>query len=197
MKIVTLWYDSDIQNPAEFDSAWTLYSFSRRHTSFKDPSEFFPDGKPSIGLRRKLEVGTAFLLSYYEHGNSVWSLRGTGPKCQFDSVDVAGILLCKEPKNMGAKTLEARRTDAGYFVDIYTAWCNGDGYGYQIEEEVTLPCGHKEIKDVDSCYGFYGTEVAHMAQQVKSVVGNDEIVVRGEAAMLAKFHDFGRVVEAT
>ena len=186
MKTLTLHHDSDIQNPSEFDGSWTLYSFSRRHASYRDPSEFFPNGRPSIGLRRKLEVGTAFVLSYFEHSGCKWSLRGKGPKCQFDSVDVAGILIWENSvKDMGAKTKEQRAQDAEYFLTIYTDWCNGNGYGYDVTDE--------KGELLDSCFGFYGSEIAHMAEQVREVVGKDVLVeVKGEARDLAGHYNFGQ-----
>lgn len=201
MKIVRLEYDRDAENPANYDGQWTIYSFGRRHCNYKDPDDFFEsrkvDGRwvhvpKSIGLRRKLETGTAFLLSYYEHGACQWSLAGTGPQCQWDSVSFAGLLVWEHPvKDMGAKTYAEREKDAEQFLETYTNWCNGYVYGYIIEEEVTLPCGHTETKDVDSCWGFF--EPKHMAEEVRvNVEPGEEVKFIGEAAWLADYNDFGQ-----
>ena len=193
MKIVTLLHDSDLENPSDFEGAWTLYSFGRRHVNHRDPEDFFPNGKPSLAIRRKLAVGTAFVLSYYEHSGCAWSLRGQGTQCRFDSVDVAGILVWEHnPKDMGAGTLEARAADAEGFLKTYNAWANGDGYGYQVEEVITQPCGHTEVKDVDSCFGFYGLDLEYMAERVRAAVGGDTVEIRGEAKDMADVYDFGR-----
>jgi hypothetical protein len=79
---------------------WKLYSFNPKHSHFKHPKELglgpldeFGDPrveKPS--LARKLKRGTAFILSYYEHGTSMWFLRGDyvpGVEFQWDGVRVA------------------------------------------------------------------------------------------------------------
>ena len=184
MKTVTLMNDDSPENPADFRGAWKLYSFSRKFASFEDPENFFPDGKPSIGLRRKLDTGLAFVLSYFEHGNCVWSRKGTGPQCQWDNVQVAGILIWEhKPKDMGAKSYDDRAKDADGFLEMYTCWCNGEVYGYSVEEEVMLPCGHTETKFIDSCFGFYGNDMSYMAEQIREALdGETEFEIKGEAS---------------
>jgi hypothetical protein len=193
MKIVTLMNDISPENPCDDSEGWKLYSFGRRHSNHRDPESFFPNGKPSIGLRRKLAVGTAFLLSYFEHGNSVWSLQGDGPKDQWDSVHMAGLLVWEgKAKDLGPP--EKREEYAEAFLEVYTCWCNGEVYGYSVEDVKTLPCGHKdEPTDVDSCFGFYGNDLEHMAEEVRAAVdGDPEVEIRGEASDLAGFRDFGQ-----
>jgi hypothetical protein len=192
MKILTIEYDGDIENPCDMESQWKAYSFGRRHSSYTDPEEFFPNGKPTLAIRRKLEVGTAFVLSYHEHGACEWSLQGTGVQCRWDTVNVAGLLVWEHPlKELGPKTLEARTKDAAFFLKIYTGWCNGYGYYYRVEEVVKLPCGHTETNIVDSCGGFYSTDTAYMFEQIREAVGDDQDVkVRGQAGDLAQYHEY-------
>jgi len=170
MRTVEIWHDQDAPNPMDNDGSWKLYSFSTRHVNFKHPDEF-----RGIGFTRKLQVGTAFLLSYYEHGNCVWSLRNEGPQCQWDSVRTAGILVWEEsPSNMGAKTLEERAKDARAFLKDYTAYCNGECYGYTITDE------QGEI--INSCGGYFDLdwikeEIAlYTAGQETKQVGDIQLV---------------------
>lgn len=134
--------------PSEFDG-WQLYSFNVNHSSFKHPSEF--DFKHNIGLRRKLKVGTAFFLSYYEHGDCIWRLQDIvkpTPYTAWDTTYYGGILIWEEPiKNLGAKTLEDRQKDASAFLDIYTNWANGAVYSYFINDE--------DEKEIAHGTGFY------------------------------------------
>jgi len=189
MKIVTLMYDHGAESPADFDGTWTLHSFNRRHKSYAGPDQFFPDGKPTIGLRRKLDVGLAFVLSYFEHGPCRWSRHGTGPQCQWDNVDVAGVLIWEHaPKDMGAKSYADRAKDADQFLDTYTAWANGEVYGYAVSEVVTLPCGHTETRDLDSCFGYFGNDLEYMASLIRESINGDlEIEFRGEARDLGPY----------
>jgi len=87
--ILTIEYDQDTESPLA-DSDWEMYSFNSRHSNFKHPTSFFP---PDLGLLRKLEVGTAFVLSCYMHGNACWSLQGEGPQCPWDTAQTAGLLM--------------------------------------------------------------------------------------------------------
>jgi len=183
-----LFYSDVDDNPSEYDS-WKLYSFSRKHVNYRHLDNFLP---PGLGLRRKLEVGTAFLLSYYEHGQCVWSLQDEGPQCRWDTVNCAGILLWEQsPKNLGAKTLEARREDARQFLKTYTAWCNGECFGYILYE------GNTEDEEVDSCSGFYDPE--EMAESVRLAAEGRRVEIvptngGSDASSLADSYEFGQNV---
>jgi hypothetical protein len=43
--------------------------------------------------------------------------------------------------------------------ELYTRWCNGEVYGYEVERIVACPaCGVETPEPVDSCWGFYGLD---------------------------------------
>ncbi len=159
-------HDPFMEDPSDDDLQWKLYSFNTRNTNFKEPSELGlgEDGKiTNPGLRQKLKVGLAFFLSYYEHGNCMWMIADgpipAGVEFQWDGTRVAGLLIWEHrPDEIGGKTREDRMKDAAGFVDTYTKWCNGEGYGYA----VLKPCGScgKDNEVLDSCYGFYSIEEA-------------------------------------
>jgi hypothetical protein len=172
--------DPDLENPTEWDGQWTVYSFGRRHLSYKDPEELGlslergEDGKPKVlnpGLRRKLEVGLAFFLSYYEHGGSVWSLIGEGPQCRWDTVSLAGLLVWEHPpKELGAKSREDRAKDARRFLETYNAWSNGDGMGYVVEDVVECDRHEQHYEHLDSCWGFYGNDRDHLFDSILAAI---------------------------
>lgn len=163
---VTIEVDSDVESPMDEDCQWTLYSFNSRHSNYRDPealglgplNEFGEVAIPSLGLRRRLHVGTAFIVSYYEHGDCKWGLQGGVPSCPWDSRRVAGLLVWERPiKELGASALKdaherylMRRKYAEGFLESYTAWSNGDCYWYSIEDAAG--------ETVDSCGGFIGVE---------------------------------------
>ncbi len=191
--IVTIEQDQDPLNPMDEDGQWKLYSFSRKHVNYEDPEtlglgDLGLDGRPVVrnpGLRRKLERGLAFFVSYYEHGGCAWSRLGKGPQCPFDSVRIAGLLIWEDPaSNMGAKTFEDRAKDADAFLESYTAWCNGEAYGYSIEDP------EEEVED--SCWGFLAPDMPYMFECIKSAVGERPVRFVDETLYLAKAHWKGR-----
>lgn len=153
---VTVQHDPDTEDPSNNgdDGRWKIYSFCKRHVNFKDPEEFLIDQDTETvkaEIQAKLESGLAFFLSYYEHGLCMWSLAGTGPQCQWDSVSKAGIAIWEEPEeNNGAKTYDDRAKDCKVELEEYTDWCNGNCYYYRI----TTKKG-KEIGSSGSIIGDY------------------------------------------
>ena len=178
MKTLTIGYDHDVERPDSTYDGWKPISFSRRHNNFVHPDHYCLSKPENIGLRRKLEVGLAFWLSYYEHGLCRWSLRGEGSQCRWDSVDIAGLLIWTgKPSDMGARTYEDRAKDARNFLEEYTDWCNGNCYWFSLED-------HQKI--LDSCGGFIGTEPLTEAIN-EALDDSDRVMVKGEAADLAPY----------
>jgi hypothetical protein len=172
-------HDDSPESPMEWDGQWTFVDFNDRHIHYKDPDQYLIRGKDgvvgaTIGLRRKMQVGLAFIVSCYEHGSSLYSLLGKGTQCQWDTTQYAGMLIWEHPpKDMGAKTYEDRKKDAESFLDTYNKWANGWVYGYSLE---TLTG-----KLVDSCWGFY--EAEYMTDQMDhEFKPGDRIKITGDSA---------------
>lgn len=138
--IATVTYDEYPDCPTE----WTdvrIVSFNRRHTAFAHPEEVGiagvnEYGEPKvmcIGLRTKLKFGTAFVLSYYEHGACEWSLYPGGVRCRWDSAPVAGILYLDDTHGM---RYDKRKAYAEAWLKEYTQWCNGEVYTVECDGEV-------------------------------------------------------------
>jgi hypothetical protein len=174
---VCLSYDEFAESPSEWEG-WELYSFCSRHSSFKaiDLSE----------IQDKLDSGEAFILSYFEHGNCVWSLQGTGPQCPWDSVDVAGVLIWEDDVTNLPDTYEERRKWATSFVETYTAWANGQVFYYDILDE--------EGDSVDACGQFMGDDLDYMFEEIGHHIRPfDKVEFVGEAAYLADYHEFKKL----
>lgn len=157
--LVHVGYDDDTESPSDREAGWgfRLISFGRRHVNHEDPSKFFGDnGRPVLWLRNKLKAKTAFFLSYYEHGLCRWPLSGEGPHCQWDSVDVAGLLLWEGKAKDLHPLPQPRVAAARAFLEEYTDWCNGECYWYSIEDADTG-------EEVDSCGGFIGWDAVREA----------------------------------
>jgi len=163
--VIGIHHDPDCENPLEeWDGQWALYSFHRDHSSTgSDLDKWVEDDKPTIALRKKLSVGLAFVLDYYEHGGFMWSLAGSGPQCQFDTANGAGILVWEnKPSDMGAKDFLSRRKDAQSALDTYNAWGNGQCYGFSIETD--------EGEHLDSCFGHIGPDMEYMFDEIRAIV---------------------------
>jgi len=167
-------YDHDTECPSDW-GRWKLVSFSKRHASFSGPAAYIAGlnqfGEPipaNIGIRRRLQAGTAFVLSYFEHGQCVWSLMGEGPQCRWDGVPVAGILLWDGGTPPPA---EHREADARQFLRTYTAWANGECYWYALEDD--------QGETIDSCGGFFGLEDALRIARAALPVGHEITDVAG------------------
>jgi len=154
-------HDAFALNPCE-DDGWKAYSFNSRHGNFRHPDEFYNvtwdeeyrqwNWTPKIGVRRQLDVGTAFELSYSEHGPGTgkWGIFGRIYLPDFDSCRHAGIMIWQEPvKNLGPKKYEDREKDAESFIKEYTEFCNGSCYCYTVYFE--------DDEKENSCI-FYGSD---------------------------------------
>lgn len=178
--------DDSPENPSDNDG-WKVFSFNPRHASYQNPNTFLTgeldaDGKPEIhdeDLRKKMDAGLAFFLSYYEHGPCVWALLDQAPKCRFDGTRFAGVLIWGQPEaDIGAKDPGARALDAGGFLDTYTKWCNGYVYGYNVDDP--------EGKIDAGCWGFY--DLDQMFHEIKEAVGDREVTWEGPAKDLVEHH---------
>jgi hypothetical protein len=160
--------DVDPEDPHDW-SDWVLRSFSRRHRNFVAPTtQLLHD------LKDRLQRRLAFTVSYYEHGPCTWSLRGSGPQCQWDTVQNAGVVEWIGPASGLPRTYKAREQSVKTFLETYTSYCNGEVYAFSVEDE------YGDV--VDSCGGFYSP--SDLVRQVKVVVGDKHFAVQGQAAFL-------------
>lgn len=192
MLTLTVEHDPDTPNPVdhdEYDQAWTFVSFSRRDSAYKDPCQYIQGRNQygevipaNIGIQRKLQVGTAFLLSNYSHGLTNWYLKGEDPmKCRWDSTDVAGILLWEHDPKLLPKTYEEREKFARAIVEEYTKWANGETYWY---------CLDREDEQIESCGGFIGYE--ELNREIQSLLKdypNEEIQLKGDCACVVELEE--------
>ena len=155
---ITVYPDGDASSPLDWCEMGTILSLNRRHGNF-DPNGIDdaiannPDAVP---------------LSYYEHTLSRWSVAGELPapcRCPWDSVPFAGVWLPDDQtlasaRNYGGWTRrQFMRIRARQACEVYTQWCNGDIYGFEIARIALCPCcGEDKEEPVESCWGFYGLE---------------------------------------
>ena len=181
---VKTWHDPDTEGPNDWDGIFQLVSFNTRHTSFRDTSDVFRCDEcgdvPGDDYHGDIPADAdewerenyhaykpaeeiAFMLNYYEHGLCRWYVApGASPvDMQWDGVYNAGVLLLNigadERAWWDAKPEDEKREVAESWVREYTAWANGETYGYTIEKRAgTCECCDRELdyEVVDSCGGF-------------------------------------------
>ena len=177
-------HDYDVDVPDSGYDGWKLNSFGRKQSNYEDPDKFVKafDRRSravtpaSIGLQRKLNVGLAFWLSYYEHSEGAWSLIGEGTQDQWDTAYLAGLLIWTgKPGDIGAKTLENRAKDARDFLENYNDWANGNTYWFRLVNE--------DGDEIESIGGLIGNEALSevISEELKA---GDNVLVEGDAAWL-------------
>lgn len=208
--------DTEHLNPAhghgDMDGQWQHISFSNRHYNYEHPDKYLrpiynergrlQGVEPrSIGLRRKMQVGLAYVLSYFEHGQCEWGLQGETFQCQWDTAQIAGLLIWPhKPNEMGAKTPEDRAEDARNFLKVYTDWCNGEVYGYRVTTQQLDPDDpdylDEDGDEISSCWGYFGSDSDYMKQEIQSAIDhfraehpNDEVTV----VSASKHYDFEEI----
>lgn len=137
----------------------------------------------------------------YEHGGiaySTGSFKGRAHHAEWDSGQVGWIFVTKEAVR---KEWSVKRISPGLQekvlknlkgeVAVYSAYANGEVYGFTLEKKIAIctdgecigvcTCGSDdvtvELKEIDSCWGFYGSDfktngvAEHIPEQYLELVG--------------------------
>lgn len=186
---VAIHQDTDAINPCEeWDGFGQIRSLSTRHMNNISIYEV-----ESL-LEDKINQEQMIPLSYFEHGNCIWGVKGTMsnmPDFNWDGVNFAGIWIPDKEciasvdiweKEAKEKDEQFNRNDkfkemAEQACKTYTAYCNGEVYGYQLElyrlqndsDGAIEEHGNYEHLDQlfeDSCWGFYGDDIDYMKESI-------------------------------
>jgi hypothetical protein len=165
------------------DSGWELKSFNSNHINYIDPWTIFDVASPTQFKYKKdkkaEEAKTLFVLSYYEHGGCVWSLKGEGPQCQWDSTPVAGILRWNEKATILGKTRPSREFAARNWLEYYNCAVNGEVYGFTIYEEGGW---------VEQCGQYAGNDLEMLTHDIRELTDDGVIVeITGDALWLSEY----------
>lgn len=129
-------------NPAK-----SLPNMNHDFTTVEGIEEFIADNK------ERGEPWAVFPLYMFDHGNTVYecSENGNPFSCPWDSGRV-GIIALKKSDVGDPKTYKPYLAQAQQTCAIYTAWANGEVYGYVVD--------NAEGDNVDSCWGYIETDGA-------------------------------------
>ena len=187
---IAIHQDDTPVNPCEdWDGFGEIRSLSTKHInniSIEEVEDLIQD---DIGKEQTIP------LSYFEHGNSIWGVKGTMngmPDFNWDGVDFAGVWIPDKEcintvdhyeKLAKEKNEEFNRNDkfkelAAQACKTYTAYVNGEVYGYNIElfrlqidgdgDSIEEHGNYDHMDNLfeDSCWGFYGDDYDYMKETV-------------------------------
>jgi len=187
-------HDQNALNPIsdEYeDDGWKIFSFNRNHVNrtpifnYYKPNDEETQLVPKVELQAKIDAGTAFELSYFEHGQGAWFRRGTGSErglqCQWDTAQLAGILIA--PDDWKAPEGKTPEEQVDLMLEEYNEWYNGSCYWYAIQ--------NGEKTELDSCSGFIGAYlIEHLKEEHSELWDGDSIKdgieVVGDAASMVE-----------
>jgi hypothetical protein len=151
-----LWNDTDTESPLSYGSEVRMVVL---HRHYVDPSEGACGTTPEQvdrWARKHARSWHILPLWLYDHSGTVYRAGETNPfSCRWDSGRVGIVAVRRRAiKGMTAEQV-AEHLDS--VCETYTAWANGDCYGYDVKDSAG--------DVVDSCGGFIGRDVAEQAAQ--------------------------------
>jgi len=154
--------DESPQNPREDYHVGTFVSCVRNHAygdePYSDPTKYID--REARDQRAAARDGGVFLPVYaYRHGDTIMSVRYGDymrwPDHQWDCGTVGYVYVTPEEirtfygVKRVTKALREQIADVvAHEIDTYSAWCNGNVYGWRLAD------------GDDACYGFYSVEDA-------------------------------------
>lgn len=148
--------DMDPESPREDENVGVMVTWHKRYIlgdeqPKEDPYEY----------KEALPEGTiALSIFMYDHSGITLSMQPFD--CPWDSGQLGFIYATPEHlKEMGLDGRD-RKVIEKYLkseIDIYSAFLEGQVYGFTTFKHKTCgECGHVEEEDIDSCWGFIGSD---------------------------------------
>lgn len=147
-----IFYDTDPQDPREWEPASTMACFHRRYRLGDEHDFSTPDELIEFVNRRDV---IALPLYLYDHGGITMSTSSFS--CRWDSGQVGYIYMTYDEirKEWGWKRITKDRYNMilerlEHEVKLYDQYLTGDVYGFSIEDA--------DGEELDSCWGYYGLD---------------------------------------
>jgi hypothetical protein len=159
--------DTDPSSPREDDNLGTMICFHSRY-NLGDKHNY-----QSISELKNKDNVISLPLYLYDHSGI--TMKTSPFSCSWDSGQVGVIFVSKKRvrEEFGVKRISKKLQEKiiSYLtneVETYDQYLTGDVYGYEIYEVVTCSEGHEHENELDSRWGFYGSE--HCMEESESVV---------------------------
>ena len=110
---------------------------------------------------------TILPIYMYEHSGVTVSSKPFGDR--FDSGRL-GLIYCTK-KDVAKECIDDENVEAALQgeIETYNQYLMGDVYGYRIYKISKCDQGHEHREELDSCWGFYGSE--YCMEEAKGIVG--------------------------
>jgi hypothetical protein len=162
--IIKILHDENAMNPREYSDHLGIMACSHKRYSIGDSntdvnfSDFTSWWEAENFIRKALHGILIMPIYMYDHSGQSISLSQEYPyNDPWDAGQIGFIFTTKArirewygKKLVSKKSLERAKKMLEFEITEYDQWMRGDVYGYVIED--------KEGNEVESCWGFYGTE---------------------------------------
>lgn len=162
-QVLKIYQDSYAESPrTAWDNMGKMICFHRnyilgdKHNLKTEDFESFDEIIESV-----LDNGIYLPLYLYDHGGITMSYKPFG--CRWDSGQVGFIYMTAQDikKEYGSDTPENRLKAMECLkgeVGTYDQYLTGEVYGFELVEIEKCNLGHNHEIEVDSCWGFYGSD---------------------------------------
>jgi hypothetical protein len=166
--ILKVIHDESAQSPREDDNLGTIAAFHRRYSlSDKDipftSSDFGSWAEMETYIWNKLDACVVLPIYMYDHSGI--TINTVGFSCPWDSGQIGFIYVTKKKvrdeysvKRINQVLIEKVTSNLVNEITTYDQYLTGDVYGYQVVKRVTCDEGHTHEDEIDSCWGFYGSD---------------------------------------
>jgi len=155
-RILKIYQDIEPENPRDWHPPSTMVCFNSRY-DLGDSHDF---ENPEAFEKYMIENPNILALPLYLYDHSGLSMNTTGFHCQWDSGQI-GWIYCNEIelKDEFDNDTEKAKEFLIANIETYDQYLRGDIYGYELVETETCNLGHVHENDIDSCWGFYGSDL--------------------------------------
>jgi hypothetical protein len=179
-------FDNTPESPRTFDNLSIMVCFHKRYAlgdkhKYRE-DEFSGWDELRSTIEKDHDVVAIYPLYIYDHSGI--TISTTPFQCRWDSgqvgfvfVDKKTVRECMSVLRITQKMIDKVSADIEDEVNTYDQYLRGDVYGFQLtRKEVCRSCEHVEQEIIDSCYGFYGSDVQkngileHLSAEVREAV---------------------------
>lgn len=165
--ILEIFQDEPYDSPRTWDNLGTMVCFHRRY-NLGDKHDYNKDDYSSWAELKETLIesyNAKVILPLYLYDHSGITMNTTGFSCGWDSGQVGWIFASedciKKEYNVDVITddiLEKVTNMLKGEVETYDQYLTGDIYGFRISKIDKCDHGHEHKDEIDSCWGFYGTD---------------------------------------